>query len=192
MNERPLPTPPTAASEAAAAPAADRPESVRRVEAALVAADHPHAPRWLEVPARTAQQAADALAVEVGQIAKSVVFRRLADDRAVLVITSGDRRVDEGKLQAHVGPTGRADAGFVKACTGFSIGGVAPVAHVQTPLTLIDCELFRYAEIWAAAGHPNAVFCLAPAQLRRLVPGAAVADVTPGERSPELRAQLTA
>src|SRR5574337_1445602 len=92
----------------------------------------------------TAQQAADALGVKLGQIAKSIIFRRKSDDAAVLVVTSGDRRVDEKKVDALVGKTGRADAEFVKAATGFSIGGVAPVAHVRPPVTLIDRELLRF------------------------------------------------
>jgi prolyl-tRNA editing enzyme YbaK/EbsC (Cys-tRNA(Pro) deacylase) len=154
----------------------DKPEGFRRVTAALAERGHPHAPLWLAVAARTSQEAADALGVGIGQIAKSVIFRRKSDGRAVLVVTSGDRRVDERKVAAITGALGRADADFVKARTGFSIGGVAPLAHTEPPFTLIDRELFRFAEIWAAAGHPNAVFRLAPAELERLT-GAAVADV---------------
>ena len=105
------------------------PEGVQRVAAALQAKGHPHAPVMLDDAARTAQQAADALGVAVGQIAKSIIFRRQADDAAVLVITSGDRRVDEKKVAALVGELGRADAEFVKAKTGFQIGGVSPLAH---------------------------------------------------------------
>ena len=130
----------------------------------------------LDDAARTAQQAADALGVQLGQIAKSIIFRRKSDDAAVLVITSGDRRVDEKKVDALVGKTGRADAEFVKAKTGFSIGGVSPLAHAQAPVTLIDRELLRFGEIWAAAGHPHGVFRLTPADLERLT-GAPVADV---------------
>jgi prolyl-tRNA editing enzyme YbaK/EbsC (Cys-tRNA(Pro) deacylase) len=143
---------------------------------ALAERGHPHAPLWLEVAARTSQEAADALNVAIGQIAKSVIFRRRSDERAVLVVTSGDRRVDEKKVAAITGALARADADFVKAKTGFSIGGVAPLAHTEPPLTLIDRELFRFAEIWAAAGHPNGVFKLAPAELERLT-GAPVVDV---------------
>ena len=159
-----------------AATLSDRPEGFRRVSAALAARGHPHAPMWLEVPARTSQEAAEALGVAVGQIAKSVIFRRKADDAAVLVVTSGDRRVDEKRVAAITGPLGRADADFVKAKTGFSIGGVAPLAHLAQPVTLIDRELFRFDEIWAAAGHPNGVFRLSPRQLEALT-GAPVADV---------------
>ncbi|MEO6408369.1 MAG: YbaK/EbsC family protein [Burkholderiaceae bacterium] len=157
--------------------AAVRPEGFVRVTQALAARAHPHAPRWLEVSARTSQEAADALGVQVGQIAKSVIFRRRSDAAAVLVVTSGDRRVDEVKVAALTGALGRADAAFVKDRTGFTIGGVAPLAHASPPVTPIDRELFRFDEIWAAAGHPNGVFRLTPAQLEALT-GAPVADVT--------------
>jgi prolyl-tRNA editing enzyme YbaK/EbsC (Cys-tRNA(Pro) deacylase) len=152
------------------------PEGVQRVARALQEKGHPHSPVMLDDAARTAQQAADALGIEVGQIAKSIIFRRKSDDAAVLVITSGDKRVDEKKVDAIVGKTGRADADFVKSKTGYSIGGVSPVAHATEPVTLIDRELFRFGEIWAAAGHPHGVFKLAPQDLERLT-GAPVADV---------------
>jgi prolyl-tRNA editing enzyme YbaK/EbsC (Cys-tRNA(Pro) deacylase) len=152
------------------------PEGVQRVAAALQAQGHPHAPVMLDDAARTAQQAADALGVAVGQIAKSIIFRRKSDEAAVLVVTSGDRRVDEKKVDALVGKTGRADAEFVKARTGFTIGGVSPIAHATPPVTLIDRELFRFDEIWAAAGHPHGVFRLRPQDLVSLT-GAPVADV---------------
>jgi prolyl-tRNA editing enzyme YbaK/EbsC (Cys-tRNA(Pro) deacylase) len=152
------------------------PEGVERVARMLREKGHPHVPVMLDDAARTAQQAADALGIAVGQIAKSIIFRRKFDDAAVLVIASGDRRVDEKKVDALVGKTGRADAEFVKAKTGYSIGGVSPVAHAQPPVTLIDRELFRFEEIWAAAGHPHGVFKLHPRELERLT-GAPVADV---------------
>lgn len=158
----------------------DRPEGFRRVAHLLASLGHPHAPVYLEVAARTAQEAADALRVTVGQIAKSVIFRRKEDDRAVLVVTSGDKRVDEKKVAALVGPIGRADAEFVKERTGYSIGGVSPVGHASPPVTLIDRELFRFDEIWAAAGHPNGVFRLSPKELVALTGGAPVADVVQG------------
>lgn len=153
------------------------PEGVQRVTAALQAAGHPHMPVLLDDAARTAQQAADALGVQLGQIAKSIIFRRKSDDVAVLVVTSGDRRVDEKKVEAHVGgKIGRADAEFVKSRTGFSIGGVSPVAHATPPVTLIDQDLLRFDVVWAAAGHPNGVFPLHPSDLQRLT-GAPVVDV---------------
>ena len=152
------------------------PPGVQRVAQVLQALGHPHGPHMLDGAARTAQQAADALGVQLGQIAKSIIFRRKQDDAAVLVITSGDRRVDEKKVAALVGKIGRADAEFVKARTGFSIGGVSPVGHASAPVTLIDRELQRFAVVWAAAGHPHGVFPLHPTDLERLT-GAPVADV---------------
>ena len=154
----------------------DKPEGFRRVAQALAERGHPHAPLWLEASARTSQEAADALGVQVGQIAKSVIFRRKADETAVLVVTSGDKRVDEKRVAAITGALGRADADFVKASTGFSIGGVSPLAHATPLVTLIDRELFRFDAIWAAAGHPNGVFELSPDQLVALT-GAPVHDV---------------
>ena len=155
---------------------ADYPEGFTRVTRALTDLGHPHAPVWLDVAARTAQEAADALGVSLGQIAKSVIFRRRADEAAVLVVTSGDRRVDEKRVAAITGPLGRADADFVKARTGFSIGGVSPVGHASPCVTLIDRDLYRFDLIWAATGHPNGMFRLAPQDLARLT-GAPVADV---------------
>lgn len=152
------------------------PEGVQRVATALLEAAHPHAPIMLNAAARTAQEAADGLGVQLGQIAKSVIFKRKADEVAVLVVTSGDRRVDEKKVSALVGKVGRADAAFVKAHTGFTIGGVSPLAHLNSPVTLLDADLWRFESIWAAAGHPHAVFCLEPEDLKRLT-GAPVADV---------------
>lgn len=145
------------------------PEGVQRVSAYLGSHGHPHAPVMLDSAARTAQQAADGLGVQLGQIAKSIIFRRVSDGAAVLVVTSGDRRVDQVKVEMQVGPLGRADAEFVKATTGFSIGGVAPVAHATPCVTLVDVDLFRFDTIWAAAGHPHAVFPLSPAQLCAMV-----------------------
>lgn len=152
------------------------PDGVRRVARLLQDKGHPHAPQMLDDACRTAQQAADALGIELGQIAKSIVFRRKSDDTAVLVVTSGDRRVDEKKVEALVGKLGRADADFVKSTTGFSIGGVSPFAHVVPPVMLIDRELFRFEDVWAAAGHPHAVVRLRPHDLEGLT-GAPVADV---------------
>ena len=152
------------------------PEGVERVARALQALGHAHAPQMLDGSARTAQEAADVLGVQLGQIAKSVIFRRKQDGVAVLVVTSGDRRVDEKKVSALVGKVGRADADFVKSQTGFSIGGVSPLAHLNPPVTVLDAQLWRFEEIWAAAGHPHGVFRLSPDDLLRLT-GAPQADV---------------
>lgn len=152
------------------------PEGVQRVARFLLDANHGHAPQMLDGAARTAQEAADQLGILLGQVAKSVVFRRKLDGVPVLVVTAGDRRVDEKKVTALVGKIGRADAEYVKAQTGFSIGGVSPVAHLQKPVTLIDRTLQRFEVLWAAAGHPHAVFPLTLAQLQSLTQ-APVVDV---------------
>jgi prolyl-tRNA editing enzyme YbaK/EbsC (Cys-tRNA(Pro) deacylase)/predicted Fe-S protein YdhL (DUF1289 family) len=159
------------------------PEGVQRVAAFLQLRGHAHMPLMLDDAARTAQQAADGLGVLPGQIAKSIVFRRKSDDMAVMVVTSGDQRVDEKKLEAIVCADGkrlgRADAAFVKARTGFSIGGVSPLAHAGEVLLLLDQSLQRFDMVWAAAGHPNAVFQLSPQALAQLTaaPWVDVADV---------------
>ncbi|MFZ1285240.1 MAG: YbaK/EbsC family protein [Propionicimonas sp.] len=152
------------------------PEGARRVAATLAERGHPHEVVMLPVTGRTAADAAQALGVHLGQIAKSIVFRRRSDDAAVLVVTSGDLRVDEKKVSALVGKIGRADADFVKSATGFSIGGVSPVGLNRSPVVLVDRELFRFERVWAAAGHPFAVFPLSPTELVELT-GAPVEDV---------------
>lgn len=168
------------------------PESVQRVANLLQERGHANMPIMLGAAARTAQQAADGLGVALGQIAKSIIFRRKSDDAAVLVVTSGDQRVDEKKVEALVcvdgKRLGRADADFVKTKTGFSIGGVSPLAHAGPVLTLIDRSLFRFETVWAAAGHPNAVFEMSPQELE-LLTGAPVADMAvtssvPGDPAP--------
>jgi prolyl-tRNA editing enzyme YbaK/EbsC (Cys-tRNA(Pro) deacylase) len=164
------------------------PEGVRRVQQALQSAGHPHAPVMLDGAARTAQEAAEGLGVQLGQIAKSVIFKRKEDGMAVLVVASGDRRVDEKKVAALVGKLGRADADFVKAHTGFTIGGVSPVAHLNAPVTLLDQDLWRFDVLWAAAGHPHGVFQLQPEDLQRLT-GAPVADVA--QTSSPLQQEVT-
>ena len=152
------------------------PEGVQRVARYLQEAGHAHAPQMLDGAARTSQEAADQLGILVGQVAKSVVFKRKEDGVHVLVVAAGDRRVDEKKLAALVGKIGRADADYVKERTGFTIGGVSPVAHLQVPVTVIDASLARFDVLWAAAGHPHAVFPLDMAALQQLT-GAPVVDV---------------
>lgn len=115
---------------------------------------------------RTAEDAAAAIGCTVAQIAKSIVFRGAESDRVVLVVTSGTNRVDEKKVAAAIGETpGRADAAFVRERTGFAIGGVAPVGHREAPIVLLDRDLRAHADIWAAAGAPDAVFRLTPDRL---------------------------
>lgn len=173
------PAQPAAQPEVPSPDAAPSHEGFERVRQLLLQRGHEHPPRWLDVAARTSQEAADALGVSLGQIAKSVVFRRRADESAVLVIAAGDGRVDERKLQAHTGPLGRADAEFVKSRTGFSIGGVsplgfAPASGLPMPQLFMDASLFRFDCIWAAAGHPNGVFPMTPQQLQQLTDAAVI------------------
>jgi prolyl-tRNA editing enzyme YbaK/EbsC (Cys-tRNA(Pro) deacylase) len=162
--------------EVASPPFSEASEGFTHVSRVLQELGHPHAPIWLQDSARTSAEAALALRVQVGQIAKSVIFRRVADDAAVLVVASGDKRVDEKKVAALVGRIARADADFVKAKTGFSIGGVSPIGHATRPMVLVDLELQRFSEIWAAAGHPRGVFKATPSQLEQLT-GVAASDV---------------
>ena len=121
---------------------------------------------------RTAQEAADSVGCEVGQIAKSLVFEGASSHRAVLVIASGANRVDEALLEAVVAePVLKADAGFVRSKTGFAIGGVPPLGHAEALTIFIDADLMAHPEIWAAAGTPQAVFKLTPQELQKITGG---------------------
>ena len=123
---------------------------------------------------RTAEDAAAAIGCKAAEIAKSLIFRS-ASGRPVLLVASGAHRVDENKVEALVGePIARADADFVREATGFAIGGVPPVGHRTAPIALIDKSLMAFNEIWAAAGTPNAVFRLTPADLVALTGGTVV------------------
>jgi len=121
---------------------------------------------------RTAADAAAAIGCTVAEIAKSLIFRAHSSKRPVLVVASGVNRVDEAKVAQAVGEKiARADADFVRGATGFAIGGVPPVGHANPPIVLIDQSLMAFAAIWAAAGTPNAVFRLTPAELVALTGG---------------------
>lgn len=126
---------------------------------------------------RTAQDAADALGCELGQIVKSLIFQ--ADDEVVLVLTSGVNRVDEAKVAPLFGVErlGRADADAVRAATGFAIGGIPPCGHLSPLRAVVDRDLLTWDTVWAAAGAPDAVFELTPAKLVE-VTGATPADVS--------------
>ena len=151
--------------------------SARRVGEALAALGFDFQIELYPEGTRSAVEAAQAVGCQVGQIAKSLVFRAADSGRPVLVIASGPNRVDETKIAALLGEAiGRADADFVRAKTGFSIGGVPPLAHAETPAAFIDEDLLNFEEIWAAAGTPNAVFRLKPENLAAMT-GGRVADV---------------
>jgi prolyl-tRNA editing enzyme YbaK/EbsC (Cys-tRNA(Pro) deacylase) len=124
---------------------------------------------------RTAEEAAAAVGAEVGQIVKSLVF--MAGEQPILALVSGANRVDTGKLAAlAAAPIRRASAELVREATGYSIGGVPPVGHATSLPSYLDRDLMRYEIVWAAAGTPNAVFPVAPAELAR-VTGAPVVDL---------------
>src|ERR1700722_3430139 len=149
--------------------------SVARVRAALLAAGHEDTITEFPSGTRTAADAAAAAGCTVAQIAKSIVFR--ADGRAAVIITSGANRVDPAKASAALGvKLAPADADWVRATTGFAIGGVAPIGHTTPPLLLLDQDLLALDPIWAAAGSPSHVVQTTPAELRQIT-NAPVADI---------------
>jgi len=149
--------------------------SAQRVQDALYATGFANQVVELADSTRTSAEAAAAVGCAVEQIAKSLVFAGKQSGQAILVIASGGNRVDEKKVGALLGEKiTRADAEFVRVQSGFVIGGVPPIAHTHPLRTLIDADLLTFAEIWAAAGHPNAVFRLTPAELVRMTGGAVV------------------
>lgn len=150
-------------------------ESARKVQAALRALGLPC--QVIELPAstRTAPEAAQAVGCQVGQIVKSLVFRTQTSRRAVLVLVSGSNRVNEDRLADLLGEAVvKAEADFVREQSGFAIGGVPPVGHNRPLPTFIDEDLLQYAEVWAAAGTPHAVFKLNPHELPRITGGKVV------------------
>jgi len=121
---------------------------------------------------RTAQEAADRAGCQLGQIVKSLIFKGKDSGKPILVLTSGANRVDEKRISEYAGePIGRADADFVRAVTGFAIGGVPPFGHTQKMETYIDEDFLQYPGIWAAAGTPNAIFELKREDLQKLTNG---------------------
>ncbi len=148
------------------------PASAQRVQNALATAGCSSRVIELAVAARTSQQAADALGIAVGQIAKSLIFRAVPSGRAVLVIAAGDRRVDEERLRALLGEaTERASPEFVREFSSFAIGGVAPLGHAKPMTTFIDASLRRFDVVWAAGGTPHCVFPITPDELVRVSGG---------------------
>ena len=153
-----------------------------RVRAALAAAGLQCTIHTLPDSTRTAVEAAAAVGCAVAEIAKTLVFR--AGARAVIAIMSGDNRLDPGKLAAALGAeVGRADADFVRATTGFSIGGVPPLGYPTPVAVFMDADLFRFEEVWAAGGSPFSVFPIEPARLRD-VSGSEVMDLKVVSRTP--------
>jgi prolyl-tRNA editing enzyme YbaK/EbsC (Cys-tRNA(Pro) deacylase) len=151
--------------------------SVQRVREALAAHGVEPEIRWFDEATPTAQAAADALGIEVGAIANSLVFA--LDDEPILVLTSGAHRVDTEWLGERLGGTlSRASKELVRESTGQVIGGVAPVGHPTPVRTLVDVSLADYPVVWAAAGHAHTVFPTSFAELLRIT-GGEVTSVTP-------------
>lgn len=129
----------------------------------------------LKQTTRSARDAAEAMGCEVGQIVKSLVFKGKASQKPVLVVASGSNRVNEKRLAELISePVKMPDADFVRQKTGFAIGGVPPIGHAQPLETYIDEDLFKYEEIWAAAGTPYSLFKLTPADLETITGGLVV------------------
>ncbi len=151
-------------------------KSLRRVRAALEAAGVAADIREMPDSTRTAQSAADAVGCELDQIAKSIIFRGEQSAAAILFLTAGGNRVDAARASAVAGePLGKADAALIRAQTGFAIGGVAPVGHLNPIRAFLDVRLMAFDQVWAAAGTPRHVFALDPRILPQLT-GAEIAD----------------
>jgi prolyl-tRNA editing enzyme YbaK/EbsC (Cys-tRNA(Pro) deacylase) len=151
--------------------------SAQKVQETLNALGFDHC-RVVELPdtTRTSAEAAAAIGCTIAQIAKTLVFKGKNSGDPVLIIASGVNRVDVKRIGELIGePIEKPDADYVRARTGFVIGGVAPVGHSQPVQTLIDQDLLQYADIWAAAGNPNAVFQLTPDDLVRMTGGRVIA-----------------
>ncbi|MEB8386241.1 YbaK/EbsC family protein [Rhodobacteraceae bacterium KMM 6894] len=152
-------------------------KSLKRVTRALIAAGLDSAPVEIGA-ATTAQMAADQLGCEIDQIAKSIIFAGQNSGLALLFITAGGNRVDNARASVLANePLGRADAALIRAQTGFAIGSVSPVGHLNPPRAFFDPRLMEFARIWAAAGTPRHVFAAAPDDMLR-ASGAELAEFT--------------
>ena len=152
--------------------------SINRVQQALQAHNCDSQIKQLDDSAHTAQQAATALGCDVAQIVKSLVFKTRHNEQAVLALISGSKQLNIDKLAAVIDqPLDKASAQFVKTTTGFSIGGVAPLGCINLIPVYMDETLLNHAEVWAAGGHPKAIFAINPAQLLTIT-AAQVLDLT--------------
>lgn len=129
----------------------------------------------LESTTRTSAEAARAVGCRVEQIAKSILFQGKNTHKPILGIASGPNRVNEKRIAELISePLGKADADYVRNHTGFVIGGVPPIGHLEKLDIFIDEDLLQYEEIWAAAGNPNAIFMLTPSDLVKMTGGRVV------------------
>lgn len=147
-------------------------KSLKRVQAALEAANLPNAVLEMNGETRTAQQAADQVGCALNQIAKSIIFKGEASGQAVLFVTAGGNQVEASLATQVAGePLARADAAFVRATTGFAIGGVSPVGHLNPAKCFFDPTLLGYQVVYAAAGTPRHLFPCPPETLMTLCNG---------------------
>ncbi len=155
--------------------------SVQRVRDALAAAGLDNEVQELSASTRSAMEAAIAVGCDVAQIVKSLIVKGASSGELFLVLTSGANRVCLDKVAALAGEAvAMAEAGSVRERTGFAIGGVPPLGHLEPIKAFIDQDLMAHAVIWAAAGSPNALFHLAPKDLLRIT-GGTVTSVAEGK-----------
>jgi prolyl-tRNA editing enzyme YbaK/EbsC (Cys-tRNA(Pro) deacylase) len=148
---------------------------VQKVQDALKALGFPNQVLELQSTTRTSSDAAQAVGCTVEQIAKSIVFKGKQTQKPILVIASGPNRVNEKRIEEFISESlGKANADFVRKHTGFVIGGVPPIGHLEKLEIFIDEDLLKYEEIWAAAGSPHAVFKLTPSALIKMTGGRVV------------------
>ncbi|MBT1071971.1 YbaK/EbsC family protein [Pelotalea chapellei] len=146
--------------------------SARKVQDALDACGVACLVQELAISARTAAEAAEAVNCHVGQIVKSLIFKGSRSGAPVLALVSGKNRVNEALLETACGePVGKADAAFVRERTGFAIGGIPPLGHLEPLSPIIDQDLLQYPEVWAAGGTPHALFRITPAELVAITGG---------------------
>jgi prolyl-tRNA editing enzyme YbaK/EbsC (Cys-tRNA(Pro) deacylase) len=152
------------------------PASAQRVQDAAVALGLDVPVREMEIPTRTAEEAAAACGVTVGQIIKSLVFLGADSGKPYLLLVSGSNRVNEKGVAAHLGEKlKRPDAEFVRNLTGYAIGGIPPFGHASPLATYVDTDLLQYDVVWAAAGTPRAVFPVDPKRLKDVLGAPAIA-----------------
>ncbi len=144
-------------------------KSLKRVKAALQAAGVQTDVLEMSDLTKTAQQASDAAGCHLDQIAKSVIFAGVSSGKAILFLTAGGNQVDVDKASMVAGePLGKADAGLIRTQTGFAIGGVSPIGHLNPIRAFADPRLMEFDVIFAAAGTPRHIFRIAPAELLRI------------------------
>ena len=146
--------------------------TAQKIQDLLITLGYPYTVMEHAESTRTAQEAADRAGCQLGQIVKSLIFRGKTSGNPILVLTSGVNRVDEKRISAYAGESiGRADADFVRAVTGFAIGGIPPIGHAVGMETYLDEDFLPYETIWAAAGTPNAIFELKTRDLQKMTEG---------------------